>query len=115
MEGSLDELDEEGVSFLDRLYQAFDTNNDGEVRAASILVRVVAPLASIARAACPQLDANEVAINWHSWFSGSKPVHALVIIDVQNDFISGSLSLSNCPAKHNGAEVWRATGSDKRP
>ena len=33
MEGSLDQVDEEGVSFLDRLYQAFDTNDDGEVRA----------------------------------------------------------------------------------
>ena len=30
---------------------------------------------------------------------------ALVIIDVQNDFITGSLSLSNCPSKHDGAQV----------
>lgn len=30
---------------------------------------------------------------------------ALIIVDVQNDFISGSLSLSNCPAKQNGADV----------
>lgn len=34
-----------------------------------------------------------------------KRVTALFIIDVQNDFISGSLSLLNCPSKHNGAEV----------
>jgi len=30
---------------------------------------------------------------------------ALVVVDVQNDFISGSLSLSNCPSKHDGAQV----------
>ena len=30
---------------------------------------------------------------------------ALIIVDVQNDFISGSLSISDCPAKHNGEEV----------
>lgn len=34
-----------------------------------------------------------------------RPVNALLIIDVQNDFISGSLSLRNCPSKHNGEEV----------
>ena len=30
---------------------------------------------------------------------------ALIIVDVLNDFISGSLSISDCPAKHNGEEV----------
>ena len=30
---------------------------------------------------------------------------ALLIVDVQNDFISGSLAISDCPAKHNGEEV----------
>jgi len=35
-----------------------------------------------------------------------RPVTALVVVDVQNDFISGSLSISNCPAKQNGEEVW---------
>lgn len=34
-----------------------------------------------------------------------RPISGLLIIDVQNDFISGSLSISRCPAKHNGAEV----------
>jgi len=29
----------------------------------------------------------------------------LVIVDVQNDFIDGSLGLINCPAKQDGAEV----------
>lgn len=35
----------------------------------------------------------------------SRPVNALLIIDVQNDFISGSLALRNCPSQHNGEEV----------
>ena len=30
---------------------------------------------------------------------------ALIVIDVQNDFISGSLALRNCPAKQEGEEV----------
>jgi nicotinamidase-related amidase len=34
-----------------------------------------------------------------------RPVNALMIIDVQNDFINGSLALRNCPSKHNGEEV----------
>ena len=34
-----------------------------------------------------------------------RPVSALIIVDVQNDFISGSLAISNCPARHNGEEV----------
>ncbi|CAF2409168.1 unnamed protein product [Rotaria sp. Silwood2] len=34
-----------------------------------------------------------------------RPVSALVIIDVQNDFISGSLALHSCPANHQGEEV----------
>ena len=33
------------------------------------------------------------------------PVSALLVIDVRNDFISGSLSIKNCPAKHEGSEV----------
>ncbi len=33
------------------------------------------------------------------------PKNALVIVDVQNDFIDGSLGLINCPAKQDGAEV----------
>ena len=35
----------------------------------------------------------------------AKPVRALLIIDVQNDFISGTLSLKSCPAGADGARV----------
>ena len=35
------------------------------------------------------------------------------MVDVQNDFISGSLSISNCPAGHNGEEVSWETLGDK--
>ncbi len=30
---------------------------------------------------------------------------ALIVVDVQNDFISGTLAISNCPAGQNGEEV----------
>jgi exosome complex component RRP4 len=33
------------------------------------------------------------------------PRSSLVIVDVQNDFITGTLSLKNCPAKHEAVEV----------
>lgn len=38
-------------------------------------------------------------------FQTLKPISAFVIVDVQNDFITGSLSLSRCPAGQDGAEV----------
>ncbi|KAK7081509.1 hypothetical protein SK128_021369, partial [Halocaridina rubra] len=34
-----------------------------------------------------------------------RPTTALLVVDVQNDFITGSLSISNCPAGQNGEEV----------
>lgn len=34
-----------------------------------------------------------------------KPITALVVVDVQNDFIDGSLNLQNCPAGQDGSEV----------
>ncbi|UJR18469.1 hypothetical protein I4U23_005375 [Adineta vaga] len=35
----------------------------------------------------------------------SRPVYALIVVDVQNGFINGKLSLSKSPAGHNGADV----------
>ena len=34
-----------------------------------------------------------------------RPTTAFVIVDVQNDFISGSLAIINCPASQNGEDV----------
>lgn len=34
-----------------------------------------------------------------------RPVNIFLVIDVQNDFISGSLNISNCSAQQNGMEV----------
>ena len=34
-----------------------------------------------------------------------QPRSAIIIVDVQNDFISGSLAISNCPARQNGEDV----------
>ncbi|ODM90999.1 Nicotinamidase, partial [Orchesella cincta] len=43
--------------------------------------------------------------DWHVGECIVRPVCCLVVVDVQNDFITGSLAISNCPAKHNGEEV----------
>lgn len=34
-----------------------------------------------------------------------RPISAFLIVDVQNDFISGTLNISNCSAQQNGLEV----------
>lgn len=34
-----------------------------------------------------------------------RPINAYLVVDVQNDFISGSLNISNCAAQQNGLEV----------
>ena len=34
-----------------------------------------------------------------------RPQSAFIIVDVQNDFISGSLAIINCPAGQNGEDV----------
>jgi hypothetical protein len=34
-----------------------------------------------------------------------RPINAFLVVDVQNDFISGSLNISNCAAQQNGIEV----------
>lgn len=43
---------------------------------------------------------------WNNWIKKIvRPVSAILIVDVQNDFISGTLSISNCPAGQNGEDV----------
>ncbi|CAF4247905.1 unnamed protein product [Rotaria sp. Silwood2] len=49
---------------------------------------------------------------WYNCFSilfvadvSLSPIYALLVIDVQNCFIDGTLALSNSPARQNGAEV----------
>ena len=43
---------------------------------------------------------------WRAWCKTvAKPVRALLIIDVQNDFIDGTLSLRGCPAGQDAAET----------
>lgn len=39
-----------------------------------------------------------------------RPVNAFLIVDVQNDFISGSLDISNCTAQQQGHEVSPPAG-----
>ena len=52
------------------------------------------------------ISKEEFAHCWNSWIKKIvRPVSALLVIDVQNDFISGSLAITNCPAKQDGEEV----------
>ena len=52
------------------------------------------------------LNKEEFSFCWNSWIKKIlRPRSALIVVDVQNDFISGSLAISSCPAGHNGEDV----------
>ena len=52
------------------------------------------------------ISKEEFAYCWNNWIKKIvRPVSAFLVIDVQNDFISGSLAITNCPAKQDGEEV----------
>lgn len=52
------------------------------------------------------MSKQEFVFCWNGWIKKIvRPRTALVIVDVQNDFISGSLAIVNCPAGQNGEEV----------
>ena len=60
------------------------------------------------------IDIDELRAAWRTWFgSVLKPVCALLIIDVQNDFIDGSLSLKHCPAGQDGAAIVPVRAGDR--
>jgi len=53
-----------------------------------------------------QVTFEDFQLWWGFWLRDVlNPVSALIIVDVQNDFIDGSLALKNCPAKDDGADV----------
>ncbi|KAJ8917476.1 hypothetical protein NQ315_005523 [Exocentrus adspersus] len=67
---------------LKDIFQIFDRNQDG------------------------QIDKNEFTYCWNNWIKTIvRPISALLVIDVQNDFICGTLDIRNCPAKQNGEEI----------
>jgi len=52
------------------------------------------------------LKKDEFKFCWSEWIKKvARPSSALVVVDVQNDFISGSLAIINCPAAQNGEDV----------
>lgn len=52
------------------------------------------------------IDRQEFSLCWDPWIKTIyKPVSACLIVDVQNDFITGSLAISNCPAKQDGLAI----------
>ncbi|XP_071035843.1 nicotinamidase [Parasteatoda tepidariorum] len=64
------------------LFCSFDKNKDGKI------------------------DSVEYMNVWHNWIKKLvSPITALLVIDVQNDFIDGSLALRCCPAKQDAKEV----------
>jgi len=52
------------------------------------------------------MSKQEFVYCWNGWIKKIvRPTTAFVIVDVQNDFISGSLAIINCPAGQNGEDV----------
>ncbi|KAJ8935980.1 hypothetical protein NQ318_000850 [Aromia moschata] len=69
-------------SHLLDMFQIFDADNDG------------------------QIDKEEFTYCWNNWIKTIvRPISALLVIDVQNDFICGTLDIRNCPAKQNGEDI----------
>lgn len=69
-------------SLLSDLFTTFDCNNDSVI------------------------DVTEFTSFWNDFIKPlKKPVTAILIIDVQNDFIDGSLALKRCPARQDGRIV----------
>ncbi|XP_050439318.1 nicotinamidase [Adelges cooleyi] len=67
---------------LEHIFSIFDTKKDGLI------------------------DRQEFVLCWDKWIKTIvRPVSVFLIIDVQNDFISGTLNISNCSAQQNGLEV----------
>ncbi|KAM7364180.1 nicotinamide amidase isoform 1-T2 [Cochliomyia hominivorax] len=67
---------------LEQIFSVFDTNEDGYI------------------------DREEFKFCWNQWIKTIvRPVNAFLIVDVQNDFISGSLDISNCSAQQKGHEI----------
>ncbi|CAK1545379.1 unnamed protein product [Leptosia nina] len=52
------------------------------------------------------IDKEEFTFCWNHWIKVIvRPVSAFLIVDVQNDFISGTLNISECNAQQDGSEV----------
>ncbi|XP_053695533.1 nicotinamidase isoform X2 [Sabethes cyaneus] len=67
---------------LEEMFAVFDKNEDGYI------------------------DRDEFQFCWNQWIKTIvRPISAFLVVDVQNDFISGSLNISNCSAQQNGLEV----------
>ncbi|KAK2584217.1 hypothetical protein KPH14_006635 [Odynerus spinipes] len=67
---------------LQEIYLIFDLNGDG------------------------MIDREEFEICWNLWIKVcTRPKSAFLIVDVQNDFISGSLNIKHCAAQQDGLEV----------
>ncbi|EDW38557.1 GL12667 [Drosophila persimilis] len=116
---------------LEQIFAVFDTNADGHIdreefkfcwnqwikthfhsafrvwhphhhRQAALVLRL--PLAchevAVAAVAVAESEAEAAA-----YANIVRPVNAFLIVDVQNDFISGSLDISNCSAQQQGHEI----------
>ncbi|XP_076302184.1 nicotinamidase-like [Lasioglossum baleicum] len=69
-------------SQLREIYSIFDLNGDGKI------------------------DREEFEVCWNRWIKiCTRPKGAFLIVDVQNDFITGSLNIKQCAAQHDGSEV----------
>ncbi|CAH1777981.1 unnamed protein product [Owenia fusiformis] len=53
-----------------------------------------------------KIDYEEFRIIWYHWLKQIlDPVTALLVVDVQNDFITGSLAIKDCPAGQDGEAI----------
>ncbi|PZC77436.1 hypothetical protein B5X24_HaOG203386 [Helicoverpa armigera] len=71
------------------IFQVFDKNGDGFI------------------------DKEEFTFCWNHWIKVIvRPVSVFLIVDVQNDFISGTLNISKCNAQQDGSEWFQPHPAD---
>lgn len=71
---------------VEEMFRIFDRNHDGRI------------------------DYDEFRACWNDWIKLIlSPVSAFIIVDIQNDFLTGSLALKNCLAGEDGVEVVAPT------
>ncbi|KAK7869347.1 hypothetical protein R5R35_012893 [Gryllus longicercus] len=124
-ESDIDQYDVLACEAMDACFTAFDKNGDGflDEREFSLVCRALfrndrGKIYNVEPKKVHEMftvfdknedgfiDRQEFIFCWNQWIKKIvRPISVILVVDVQNDFISGTLNISHCSAKQNGAEV----------
>lgn len=101
---------------LSEIYSIFDWKGDGQIDKEEFEVSFTFLHVTLSTLSVQLIilfkDKNEnfsfipLQVCWNRWIKTCcRPKNAFLIVDVQNDFITGSLNIKQCAAQHDGSEV----------